>query len=145
FLTKPESITKNRDQFKSDLEMRIKALVDCPPQTTSFIDREGTKHSVTTPVEKINTIVIGASTGGPKVISSLIQSLPSSLSLPVFIVQHMPKGFTASFAERLNIISSVSVVEAEDGMPIERGTVYIAPGGYHLVIENQFLRLLEDR
>lgn len=143
FLTKPESITKNRDQFKNDLEMRIKALVDCPPQTTSFIDREGTKHSVTTPVEKINTIVIGASTGGPKVISSLIQSLPSSLSLPVFIVQHMPKGFTASFAERLNTVSSVSVVEATDRMPVERGKVYVAPGGYHMLVEDRMIRLLD--
>jgi len=143
FLTKPESISKNRDRFKKDLETRIKALADCPSQSTLNLEGEQTNTSKTLPIKKTNAIVIGASTGGPKVISSLIQSLPSSLSMPIFIVQHMPRGFTASFAERLNIISSVSVVEAEDGMPIERGTVYIAPGGYHLVIENQFLRLLD--
>lgn len=143
FLTKPESISKNKNRFKKDLETRIKALVSRPSQSNMHLEGEQINQSKPLPIKKTNAIVIGASTGGPKVISSLIQSLPSSLSIPIFIVQHMPKGFTASFAERLNAVSSVSVVEAEDGMSIERGKVYIAPGGYHLVIENHLLRLLD--
>lgn len=143
FLTKPESISKNKNRFKKDLETRIKALASRPTQSTLHLEGEQTNHTKPLPIKNTNAIVIGASTGGPKVISSLIQSLPSSLSIPIFIVQHMPKGFTASFAERLNAVSSVSVVEAEDGMSIERGKVYIAPGGYHLVIENHLLRLLD--
>lgn len=143
FLTKPESISKNKNRFKKDLETRIKALASRPTQSSIHLEGEQTNHTKPLPIKKTNAIVIGASTGGPKVISSLIQSLPSSLSIPIFIVQHMPKGFTASFAERLNAVSSVSVVEAEDGMSIERGKVYIAPGGYHLVIENHLLRLLD--
>ncbi|MEY8291457.1 chemotaxis response regulator protein-glutamate methylesterase [Carnobacteriaceae bacterium 52-44] len=143
FLTKPESITKNREKFKNELALHIKALANGQPQTTSFSEGGKGKRSLVSPIENVQAIVIGASTGGPKVISTLIQSLPRSLSLPVFIVQHMPKGFTASFAERLNTVSAVPVVEAEDRMPVERGKVYVAPGGYHMVVKNHEIYLLD--
>ena len=86
-------------------------------------------------------IVIGASTGGPKALAYLISNLPERISLPIFVVQHMPKGFTASFAERLDKESKVMVVEAEDKMPIVKGTVYIAPGDYHMELEDNMIRL----
>ncbi len=86
-------------------------------------------------------IVIGASTGGPKALVYLISNLPERISLPIFVVQHMPKGFTASFAERLDKESKVMVVEAEDKMPIVKGTVYIAPGDYHMELEDNMIRL----
>jgi two-component system chemotaxis response regulator CheB len=73
-------------------------------------------------------IAIGASTGGVEALFSLIASLPADCP-PVAIVQHMPAGFTAGFAARLDSVCAVKVVEAVDGSPIERGTVYIAPGG----------------
>src|SRR5699024_9407006 len=95
FLTKPESISKNKEHFKKELETRIKALADCPSPATLYIEGQQTNALKPLPIKKTNAVVIGASTGGPKVISSLIQSLPKSLSIPIFIVQHMPKGFTA--------------------------------------------------
>jgi two-component system chemotaxis response regulator CheB len=73
-------------------------------------------------------VAVGASTGGVEALFSLIAGLPADCP-PVLIVQHMPAGFTAGFAARLNSVCSVKVVEAVDGTPIERGTVYIAPGG----------------
>lgn len=73
-------------------------------------------------------IAIGSSTGGVEALFSLIPALPADCP-PVLIVQHMPAGFTGGFASRLNSVSTVKVVEATDGTPIERGTVYIAPGG----------------
>ncbi|MET1754344.1 chemotaxis response regulator protein-glutamate methylesterase [Novosphingobium sp. RD2P27] len=73
-------------------------------------------------------IAIGSSTGGVEALFSLIASLPADCP-PVLIVQHMPAGFTAGFASRLDAICAVNVVEAADGMPVERGTAYIAPGG----------------
>ena len=73
-------------------------------------------------------IAIGASTGGVEALFSLIAGLPADCP-PVLIVQHMPAGFTAGFAARLNSVCAVKVMEAEDGITIERGTVYIAPGG----------------
>jgi two-component system chemotaxis response regulator CheB len=80
----------------------------------------------------VDLICIGSSTGGPSVLEQIIRGLPSSLGAAVVIAQHMPNMFTRSMAERLNNAAQVPVVHAEDGMVIERGSVYIAPGGMHL-------------
>lgn len=81
-------------------------------------------------------IVIGASTGGPKAIERLLMDFPKDLGIPVLIVQHMPKGFTKSFADRLNNSYDIEVLEAKNGMKIEKNKVYIAPGGYHMEVES---------
>lgn len=85
---------------------------------------------------KVRAVVLGASTGGPKVLFDIVRKMPSNLNLPVFIVQHMPKGFTRSFAERMNGDAALKVVEAEDGMPVEKNVVYVAPGDYHMVVDS---------
>jgi len=77
-------------------------------------------------------VAIASSTGGPKALQAVIPRLPGDLDAPVLVVQHMPKGFTASLAERLNNLSEIKVVEAAEGMELEKGKVYIAPGGMHL-------------
>ena len=149
FLTKPESITRNKEEFKNDLEVRVKALsgkkipkkrqIDpIKPKTVKLVKRE--RKSVK---KEIDAIVIGASTGGPKMLTELIKTLPEDLAIPIFIVQHMPAGFTASFAKRLDALSDVSVVEAEDGMRVEKGMVYVAPGGMHMVINRNRIQLLD--
>lgn len=89
----------------------------------------------------IKAVVIGASTGGPKALVYLISKLPEKIKVPIFIVQHMPKGFTTSFANRLNNESSIRVVEAEEGMIIENGIIYLAPGDFHMTIEENRIRL----
>lgn len=81
-----------------------------------------------------DAIVIGCSTGGPEALRTLVPRLPPDLQVPVFIVQHMPPGFTATLAARLDATSAVRVVEAADGMAAEPGTVHVAPGGRHLRI-----------
>jgi two-component system chemotaxis response regulator CheB len=73
-------------------------------------------------------IAIGASTGGVEALFSILAALPADCP-PVLIVQHMPATFTNSFAVRMDRDSRVQVVEAEHGMMVERGKVYIAPGG----------------
>lgn len=73
-------------------------------------------------------VAIGASTGGVEALFSLLSALPENCP-PVLVVQHMPAAFTGSFAARLDRDCRVRVVEAADGQPIQRGTVYIAPGG----------------
>ena len=77
-------------------------------------------------------VALASSTGGPKALQSVIPRLPRKLNAPVVIVQHMPAGFTASLAERLDTLSEVSVREAAEGDALEAGTVYIARGGKHL-------------
>ncbi|MBT0670552.1 chemotaxis response regulator protein-glutamate methylesterase [Novosphingobium profundi] len=73
-------------------------------------------------------IAVGASTGGVEALFSLIGGLPANCP-PVLVVQHMPAVFTTGFAARLDRETGVRVVEAEDGMNLAPGTVYIAPGG----------------
>lgn len=94
----------------------------------------------------IQAVVIGASTGGPKALVYLISNLPKEIRVPIFIVQHMPKGFTTSFATRLNNESKVPVLEAKENMIIQAGVVYLAPGDFHMTIEKNRIKLnLEEK
>lgn len=79
-------------------------------------------------------VALASSTGGPKALQSVVPKLPKELKAPVVIVQHMPAGFTASLAERLNALSEIQVKEAAEGDVLEAGVVYIAMGGKHLNI-----------
>ncbi len=81
-------------------------------------------------------VAIGTSTGGPKALHELLLGIPKELSATYLIVQHMPAGFTKSLADRINTSAEITVKEAEDGDRLEQGTAYIAPGGYHMIIEN---------
>ncbi|OTA17364.1 chemotaxis-specific methylesterase CheB [Xenorhabdus vietnamensis] len=76
-------------------------------------------------------IAVGASTGGTEAIKNLLQPLPVT-SPALLITQHMPPGFTRSFAERLNKLSQITVKEAEDGERVLPGHAYIAPGDRHM-------------
>lgn len=78
-------------------------------------------------------IIVGASTGGTEAIRALLQPLPPD-SPGILITQHMPAGFTRSFAQRLNTLCSITVKEAEHGERILPGHAYIAPGSAHLLL-----------
>ncbi len=80
-------------------------------------------------------IAIGASTGGPVALQKLLIPIPANFPYPITITQHMPGTFTGAFATRMNGLCKLNVVEAEDGMPLKGGTVYVAPGGKQLVFE----------
>ena len=85
----------------------------------------------------VKAIVIGASTGGPKILFDILTSIPNGIDIPIFVVQHMPKGFTKAFADRINKSSELNVVEAKDKEKIQKNTIYIAPGGYHMTIKSK--------
>jgi len=79
-------------------------------------------------------VAIASSTGGPRALQSVIPKLPKNLKTPVVLVQHMPEGFTASLAERLDSLSEVTVKEAAEGDVLAPGCVYISKGGKHMHI-----------
>lgn len=79
-------------------------------------------------------VAIAASTGGPRALADLVARLPATLPAAILIVQHMPPGFTRSFAERLAGLGPLDAREAEPEQPIAPGRVYVAPGGFHMVV-----------
>jgi two-component system chemotaxis response regulator CheB len=76
-------------------------------------------------------VVIGASTGGPQALKTIVSQLPVDCPVPVVIVLHMPVGYTAMYAQRLNEAAAVQVIEAKGGEALAAGTVYVAPAGRH--------------
>lgn len=80
-------------------------------------------------------VAIATSTGGPRALAELVSGLDAAMEAAVVIVQHMPAGFTAGLARRLDQLSPLPVREAQSGEPLLAGTVYVAPGGRHLVLE----------
>jgi len=99
-----------------------------PPQSS---EPESPRSGLAVPV----VVALGTSTGGPKALQEILPLLPRDLSVPILIVQHMPAGFTAPFAQRLNTLCSIPVREATHREPIQPGTVYIAPAGMHMSVK----------
>ncbi|MGD6942142.1 protein-glutamate methylesterase/protein-glutamine glutaminase [Cytobacillus gottheilii] len=157
FIAKPSgAISLDLHKIKQELiekvvsvsSANIKQLVKYPlekkiptnsPQNYSKIEptkilgqKDGFKSSWKPTDSKI--VCIGTSTGGPRALQAVLTRLPSAIPAPIVIVQHMPAGFTHSLANRLNHLSQITVKEAEDGEILQKGTAYIAPGGYHLQV-----------
>ncbi|MCH5254330.1 MAG: chemotaxis response regulator protein-glutamate methylesterase [Lachnospiraceae bacterium] len=145
FVQKPGSAMDCRsDEFKEKLLTTLSAVVNSrmPVFEKSFTrEKFETSRKVVELVSRKASAVTGSkivalasSTGGPKALQSVVPRLPANLKAPVVIVQHMPPGFTASLAERLNSLSEIHVKEAAEGDVLQAGWVYIAMGGKHLNI-----------
>ena len=100
----------------------------------SFGEAKGVSTNFKVSGKRHELIAIGSSTGGPIALQNIIPKLPR-MNVPIVIVQHMPASFTTTFAQRLNNMSQNSVVEAQDNMILQPGTVYIAPGGQQMILE----------
>ncbi|MFV7790339.1 protein-glutamate methylesterase/protein-glutamine glutaminase [Aliarcobacter lanthieri] len=127
------------------------------PQKKGYIQNQNVEYKVH-PDEVIplraatfggqKVIAIGSSTGGVESLLKVFSKLPSNLP-PIVITQHIPYGFSNSFAQRLNDYSEVNVCEAKNGMLLQRGHAYLAPGNMHLTIEKigneLFTKLLDAK
>lgn len=78
-------------------------------------------------------VILGASTGGPVAVATVLHKIPENFPVPIIVVQHMPEAFTPEFAKRLDAQLSIKVKHAEEGDRLQAGTVYIAPGGKQLM------------
>jgi two-component system chemotaxis response regulator CheB len=82
----------------------------------------------------VEVVAIAASTGGPPAVQAIVTALPADFGAGIVIAQHMPAGFTRSFAERLNKIAAIIVSEAAEGDRIRPGMALVVPGGHHLLV-----------
>ncbi|MEE9415170.1 MAG: chemotaxis response regulator protein-glutamate methylesterase [Acidimicrobiales bacterium] len=135
YVTKPANVGKAKesfDQVSNELLPLLKFFGvqghgKRPRKSAPVNTRVETRHT-------IRAVVVGSSTGGPLALETLLCAPSKPFSVPMLIVQHMPPKFTRTMAERLDKKCASQVVEAEHGVVIEPGTVYIAPGGRHMVV-----------
>lgn len=148
-VTKPDNFIEAKgDTFKTRLLKILCVATECDTSDTKHellpvrtiskattIQTGGPHKTYAGKKDKIRKLIaIACSTGGPKSLHELIPALPADLDAPVLLVQHMPRGFTNSLAQRLNEMSRITVKEAEDGDVLQKGCVYIAPGGKQMTI-----------
>ncbi|MDH5203183.1 MAG: response regulator, partial [Nitrospirota bacterium] len=143
FIAKPTK--RASEEFKNiekDLLRKVKGLRDFRMDNLSnnlrLLEKE---NKVWTSSEEssadLDVVAIGASTGGPAALQIILTRLPSDFHAGIVVSQHMPKGFTASLAERLNGISNVRIKEAKDGDEVEKGKVLVCPGGSHMTFRKR--------
>ncbi|ABS01811.1 two-component system chemotaxis response regulator CheB [Kineococcus radiotolerans] len=152
YVTKPAnvgSVAESMESVRQQLIPKIKALVPhlghlaappaapAPSAPAATPARPATPVTTRTPTGAAKTpraLVIGSSTGGPEALSAVLAKLPATLGVPVLVTQHMPPVFTRLYAQRLDKSSALRVVEATDGEPVVAGTVYVAPGDFHMEV-----------
>ena len=134
FIAKPSgAISLDINKIKEELVEKIK-LAFMQSEGKNIATLGTTTRSKATTMHKVEAVVIGASTGGPKALYKVVTALPGDIGVPILVVQHMPVGFTKAFAQRLDLNSELTVVEAKEGEPVLKNVVYIAPGGFHMAI-----------
>jgi two-component system chemotaxis response regulator CheB len=142
YVTKPAnvgSVSQSMDSVRQQLIPRIKALLGrssqaAPVRAAAPAPRPSAPRAAAPKTPAV--LVIGSSTGGPEALTRVVPALPASLPVPVLVVQHMPPVFTRQFAQRLDRLSALRVLEATDGVPLLPGTVHLAPGDHHLVLRS---------
>ena len=141
YVTKPsgvKSLQESMSQVRVDLLAKLHAL--CGNATVVISEPARVKQPVVRRARRrvrwqgarVEIVVIGCSTGGPNALSELIPRLHADFAVPVAVVQHMPPMFTRHLAERLDRASPLRVREAVEGATVEPGTVWIAPGDFHI-------------
>jgi two-component system, chemotaxis family, protein-glutamate methylesterase/glutaminase len=126
--------------IQADLIARIKAASQSArchwvPQLSRKPPRSAVRFEPEPCTVAAAIVAIGTSTGGPKALEEILPLLPADLPVPILIVQHMPAGFTGTFAQRLNTLCSLTVREATHNQTVAPGSVYIAPAGVHMRVQ----------
>jgi two-component system, chemotaxis family, protein-glutamate methylesterase/glutaminase len=145
FITKPISTDEETSlaQLRQQLAGKIRLYLARRPHGGPSAKATAPVASVRPPRDRpFRAVLIAASTGGPRALESLLPDLCRRIDLPILIAQHMPAQFTLSLAESFARICDDRVVEAGDGEPILPKTIYIAPGGKHLLLRLDAGRLL---
>jgi len=143
FIAKPLRMASTEFlKLEKDLVRKVKGLkdlrIDKLSRSIELLHEETIQRpSLDKSSDNIQVVAIGSSTGGPAALKIILSRLPGDFPAGIVISQHMPKGFTASFAERLNGNSKVYVKEATDDDELESGKVLICPGGFHMSLKKK--------
>ncbi|MDB4874959.1 MAG: Chemotaxis response regulator protein-glutamate methylesterase [Gemmatimonadetes bacterium] len=141
FVQKPTALATDRVfEIAEELLAKVKAAAAVnmpargPDETTAPVAAPRAKAGAAPPVVAGQTdiVVIGISTGGPQALRHVIPRFAADFPVPIAVVLHMPVGYTEMYAQRLNDISGLDVVEAHDGDLIRPGAMFLAPAGRHL-------------
>ncbi|MDA8233824.1 MAG: chemotaxis response regulator protein-glutamate methylesterase [Clostridia bacterium] len=141
FICKPSgAISLDLGKIEEEIVLKVKTAAQAKVRAGRPVRLQPNLPKLTSPVtqevKKLNKILaIGTSTGGPKALQEIIPLLPRSIPAGIVIVQHMPKGFTKSLADRLDSLSQIAVREAQDGDEVVPGLALIAPGDYHMELQ----------
>lgn len=131
FVTKPHG--PDRQENVERLRSSVRAMLSSMSgENEASVARGTPKPSVVKRARRPDIVAIGSSTGGPAALQRILPGLPSSLAVPVIVVQHMPPLFTSALATSLASKSKMRVVEITDGTVLAQGCVYVAPGGRHV-------------
>jgi two-component system chemotaxis response regulator CheB len=145
FLEKPSTHRiSDLEAIRQELIAKVKnaGRARIAPPKTFNVYRETPVDKTLSKVPMRCLVAIGASTGGPRALETVLRGLPSDLPAGIVITQHMPAGFTKSLADRLDRVCEMTVREAAEGCRITSGVAYIAAGGYHMKItDNQTIEL----
>ncbi|WP_457622054.1 chemotaxis-specific protein-glutamate methyltransferase CheB [Persephonella sp.] len=144
YITKPSKIPASINEIEEEIKNKIEEVIKIPKfkilmnrkkiseLKKNLKDIKKVNKEQYDPNEDLKYVLIGASTGGPRLIESIATTLPENYPYPICVVQHMPVNFTKKFAERLDSISNLKVVEAKNGEELSKGKMIIGKGGWHL-------------
>jgi len=144
FVSKPDgTVSSNMGAVADELISKLKAAA-----SRGIVDRLQRSRERRKPyrppvratfenITRQRAIAIGISTGGPATLQEVLPQIPADLPASIFLVQHMPPAFIASFAKRLDEHCALKVVEGRSGMPVEPSVCYVAPGGMHLCLHRK--------
>jgi two-component system, chemotaxis family, protein-glutamate methylesterase/glutaminase len=137
FVQKPTALATERlMEMADELVDKVKAAARAPRRTLALL-QELPRLTASGTTGAFDIVVIGISTGGPQALKQLIPSLPRDCPVPIAMVMHMPLGYTEMYARKLDEMSPMRVVEAEEGTLVEPGTALLAPAGRHLTFRRQ--------
>ncbi|WP_353684300.1 chemotaxis response regulator protein-glutamate methylesterase [Thermodesulfovibrio sp. 3907-1M] len=150
YVTKPGgTISLNIDEIRDELVAKVKTAARARLKTKALVRkiREEREKIIkpSTPKEikaDERLVLIGVSTGGPRTLEEIIPELSADFPIPIIVAQHMPPTFTKSFAERLNSICELEVLEVDRPLPVERGKIYIGKGGTDVVVARRSDKLI---
>jgi two-component system chemotaxis response regulator CheB len=148
FFTKPGgSASIELFSAKDELMGKLREVVAAIPKPAAYRPAAPIRRMMplTRATGSDRVVVIASSTGGPKALGAVFAALPEAFPAPIYIVQHMPAGFTQSFADRLNRLGPTKVTLAETGALPGPGEAVLAPGGMHMrVAANGRVELFDE-